>query len=261
MAAAPAAGRRPDHLTRVVGDVVAREVTASVDGRSFPATVAEPTGAEPGSCPVVAFGNGYAHTASRYLSVLTDLASRGYVVIAPDSETGLWPSHSRLAEDLWDGIRWARPNVPAASRERCAVAGHSMGGGAALLAAARHPEVQTVVTFAATETRPSAIAAVRDLAVDSLFVVGSRDRLVRPRRTRRLYAAKPAPRTMATIVGGYHCGFVDSSPYRGFGCDSGSISRGEQLAITRTLLGDWLDHHLRGLPARPFPSGVEVQSD
>lgn len=241
--------------------VVVWEATARVGGgRSFPATVVEPSGAAPGSCPVVGFGNGYAHTASRYLTVLTDLAARGYVVVAPDGETGLWPSHGRLAEDLWGSIQWARATVPAANHERCGVAGHSMGGGAALLAAVRHPQIHTVATFAAAETRPSAITAVRELTADALFVVGSQDRLVPPSRTRRLYAAKPPPRTFATIAGGYHCGFVDSSPYRGFGCDSGSISREEQLAVMRSLLGDWLDQHLLGLPRQPVPRGVTVES-
>lgn len=243
-----------------MSDAVTREVTVTVDRRSFRVTVVEPTGAAPRSCPVIAFGNGFAHTASRYLSLLTDLASRGYVVVAPGGETGLWPSHRRLADDLWSCIEWARAALPAASALRCAAVGHSMGGGAALLAAAWYPGIETVVTFAAAETRPSAIAAVRDVRVETLFVVGSQDRIVRPGRTRRLYAAKPAPRTMATIVGGYHCGFVDSSPYGGFGCDSGGITRAEQLAITRTLLGDWLDHRLLGLPSRPPPDGVVLEA-
>ncbi|HEU5144771.1 MAG TPA: alpha/beta hydrolase, partial [Dermatophilaceae bacterium] len=202
-----------------MSDVVAREVTVREDGRSLRAIVVEPAGATPGSCPVVAFGSGYAQAAQRYRSILDDLAARGYVVIAPDGETGLWPSHARLAEDLWRSILWARAHVRASHPARCAVAGHSMGGGAALLAAARHPQIETVVTFAAAETRPSAIDAVRTLPVDVLFVVGSRDRLVRPSRTRRLYAAKPPPSTFATIEGGYHCGFLDSVSYGGIGCD------------------------------------------
>jgi dienelactone hydrolase len=242
-----------------VSDAIARQVTVREDGRSLRAIVVEPIGAHPGSCPVVAFGNGYAQEAYRYRSILEDLAARGYVAIAPDGETGLWPSHARLAEDLWRSIRWARAQVRAAHPARCAVAGHSMGGGAALLAAARHPQIDTVVTFAAAETRPSAIDAVRDLTVDALFVVGSRDRLVRPSRTRRLYAAKPPPSTFATIVGGYHCGFLDSVSYGGIGCDRGSITREEQLATTRALLAGWLDHHLLGLPPSPAPPGVVVE--
>jgi dienelactone hydrolase len=243
-----------------VNDVVVREVNVREDGRSFRAIVVEPAGAQPGSCPVVAFGNGYAQGAHRYRSILEDLAARGYVAIAPDSETGLWPSHTRLAEDLWRSIRWARAQVRAAHPAWCAVAGHSMGGGAALLAASHHPQIDTVVTFAAAETRPSAIDAVRDLTVDALFVVGSRDRLVRPSRTRRLYAAKPPPSTLATIVGGYHCGFLDLASYGGIGCDRGSITRDEQLTTTRALLAWWLDNHLLGLPSRPPPRGVVLES-
>ena len=39
------------------------------------------------------------------------------------------------------------------------LAGHSMGGGAALLAAARDRSIRTVATLAAAETEPSAIGA------------------------------------------------------------------------------------------------------
>ena len=80
------------------------------------------------------------------------------------------PSHARLADDLNRSLRWlgARSvsgtlSVPRSGVDptRLAVAGHSMGGGVALLAATRSRSIDTVVTFAAAETAPRASVAVR----------------------------------------------------------------------------------------------------
>jgi dienelactone hydrolase len=235
-------------------------VTVSQDGRSFSARLVQPTGSAARAYPVVAFGHGFTQTTVRYQSILADLASRGYVVIAPNTETGLFPNHGRLADDLALAIRWAQRTQPNAHPSVDAVSGHSMGGGAALLAADRSPSIDSVITFAAAETRPSATVASGGIDVPAMFVVGSQDRIVRPETTRQMYAAKPSPATFASITGGYHCGFLDSSSLLGFGCDSGSISRSAQLAVTRTLLGDWLDMTLKGAAARPAPAGVVVET-
>lgn len=248
------------HVARDLPVVTTTTVTVRQDGRTFTARVVQPTGTAPDAYPVVAFGHGFTQGTSRYQSVLAALAARGYVVIAPNTETGLWPDHGRLADDLALAIRWAQRTQPNAHPTLDAVSGHSMGGGAALLAADRSPRVDAVITFAAAETRPSATEASRGIAAPAMFVVGSQDRIVRPETTRRMYAAKPSPATFASITGGYHCGFLDSSSFLGFGCDSGSISRSTQLKITRTLLGDWLDTTLKGTAPAPVPTGVVTES-
>ena len=63
-----------------------------------------------------------------------------------------------------------------------------------------------------------------------------------------------------TITGGYHCGFNDSTSFFGIGCDSGAISRSTQLAITRELLGDWLDATLRNQSVVSAPAGISSVS-
>lgn len=239
---------------------VATNVTVTVDGRSFPARLVQPTGSNPGAYPVVAFGHGFAQTAGRYASTLAALASRGYVVIAPDSETGLFPNHGRFADDLERSIRWARTTVPNAHRSLDAVAGHSMGGGAALVAADRYPDIESVATLAAAETNPSATTASAGVSVPALYVVGDRDTIVRPATTRAMYDRKSSPARFVTITGGYHCGFNDSTSFFGIGCDSGAISRSTQLAITRELLGDWLDATLRNQSVVSAPAGISSVS-
>ncbi len=240
----------------------ASTVTVSIDGRSFPARVVRPSATTAGPFPVVAFGHGFSQTSSRYASTLAAMAARGYIVVAPDSETGLFPNHGRFADDLWRSIRWARTQTawnPHQQKE--AVAGHSMGGGAALVAADRYPEIDTVATLAAAETNPSATTASAGVSVPALYVVGYRDTIVSPATTRRMYDAKTQGQaTWVSITGGYHCGFNDSTSFFGLGCDSGGISRSTQLAITRELLGDWLDTRLRGATQTSSPAGIVTEA-
>ena len=139
---------------------------------------------------------------SWYAGTLRSIAASGYVVIAPDSETGRFPSHARLADDLNRSLRWLGAQsvsgtlgVPRGKVDptRLAVAGHSMGGGVALLAATRSRSIDTVVTFAAAETAPRASVAVRRLRVPSLFIVGSDDRIVPAASTAVMFRRAPSP--------------------------------------------------------------------
>lgn len=235
-------------------------VTVVQNGRRFSARLVQPTGTDPGAYPVVAFGHGFVQSADRYASILTSLASHGYIVIAPYSQQGLFPSHSAFADDLAAAADWVRATQPNANPTLDAALGHSMGGGAAVLAASRNPGFDTVATLAAADTRPSAVAAARSITRPALFVVGTSDTVVKPASTRAIYDATPAPATWAAISGGYHCGFLDSSSFFGFGCDRGQISRATQLDITRALLISWLDAQLKGGAAFSAPSGVTVES-
>lgn len=182
------------------------------------------------------------------------------MVIAPNTQTSLFPNHSAFADDLVAAVDWAAAEVPSADPAETAVAGHSMGGGAALLAADRDPDLRAAATLAAAETSPSAVKASAGIEAPALYVVGAKDGVVSPSTTRRMYDAKPSPASWVSITGGYHCGFVDSSSFFGLGCDSGSISRSAQLSITAQVLGDWLDQQLKGETAGGPPSGVTAES-
>ncbi|HSK25795.1 MAG TPA: alpha/beta hydrolase [Jiangellales bacterium] len=229
-------------------------VTVEVDGRSFRARVSYPlTGRDH---PGVAFGHGYLQGPERYVDLLERVAAQGFVVIAPASETGFWPRHSRLAEDLTRSLTWlveqsrtsGSPLAGKVAERSLALAGHSMGGGAAVIAAARDPRVRAVATLSAAETVPPASRAAAGLRIPSLWVTGSEDSVVSPATTRALRAATPGPALYAEVEGGWHCGFAGSSAYWGLGCDSGDLPREQQQATTADLLVRWLAASLLGEP-------------
>lgn len=225
--------------------VTVKTVEVKVGARSFPARLAYP--ARGGPYPAIAFAHGFMAPSSWYAGTLDALARAGYVVIAPDSERGALPSHGRFADDLNRSLAWLgrgngapRGTVDAS---RTAVAGHSMGGGVALLAAARSRSVDTVATLAAAETSPSAARAAERLRVPSLFVVGDLDRIVPAEGTASMFDRARPPSLLAVVSGGSHCGFMEAVPPA---CDAGRISYERQLTLTREQLRRWADRHLRG---------------
>nr|BFE73983.1 hypothetical protein GCM10020092_072840 [Actinoplanes digitatis] len=209
-----------------------------------------------GDFGVVAFGHGFLQGVAKYTSTLNHLASWGYIVAAPTSQGGLSANHSAFADDLnatltWfvaqdttTGSRFAGHVDPAA----LGLSGHSMGAGASILAAARNPQVRAVGNLAAAETNPSAVTAAATLRTPAMLVSGDRDTIAPPTDHQvPIYQAKAGPKQLRTVVGGSHCGFMDSS---GLFCDSATIDRATQLKLTRRLLTDWFRYTLSGDTAR-----------
>jgi predicted dienelactone hydrolase len=204
-----------------------------------------------GPAPAVSFGHGFLSAVDLYDSTMDHLASHGYIVIATTSEGGFFPNHGNFALDIRHCLTWLEQQdalksswlFDAVNQDAFAVSGHSMGGGAAALAAAADVRIKCLATLAAAETNPSAAAAAGSVQRPARFIVGSQDSIVAPATTQNQYTACDAPRQFVSITGGSHCGFIDSAI---IACDSGSISRAEQLAKTRALLLEFFDTHLRG---------------
>jgi predicted dienelactone hydrolase len=127
--------------------------------------------------------------------------------------------------------------------ERRAVAGHSMGGGCALLAAKSDARIRAVIGQAAANTNPSSITAAVDVRCATRLIVGSQDTIVPPSSTSAMYPNLSGAAQSITISGGFHCGFIDSAIVF---CDSGSISRAQQLATTRREMTEFLLLYLVG---------------
>lgn len=217
--------------------------------------------------PVVAFGHGYLTSVDRYASSLRHLASWGLTVIAPRSAGGLLPDHAGLAADLSTAGAWVVtaadaddwPGLPV-DAHAFATSGHSMGGGAAVLAAAADPRVVTVATLAAADTRPSAIEAAGRLKVPALFVAGSDDSITPPDQHQRpmFEATVGVPAEARVIEGGSHCGFLDDPILPGIVCDRGRLDPDEQSALSRAALVSWLRWQLmadEAAAALAWPAG------
>lgn len=249
--------------------VLVADATVDAGDRSFGVKVFAPQGVDAegdrlagGPWPVVIFGHGYLSSVDLYTTLLADLAEAGYLVIAPTSGGELFPDHAAFAADFSAVIDWllaenTRPGSwfeGAVDAERIAASGHSMGGGASILATAADQRIRTVANLAAAETRPSAIAAAAELTVPVLLVAGERDAIA-PLDThqRPIFAAiGKAPAQLRVITGGSHCGFIDdpgvglAGALTGLVCDTAAIPRTEQLAVTSRLLADWLSWALGG---------------
>jgi dienelactone hydrolase len=201
--------------------------------------------------PAITFGHGFLQAVTQYDSTLRHLATRGYIVIASESEGGLFPNHANFALDLRHCLTWLeQQNTHQSSflagrvaTDRFGASGHSMGGGASILAAAADGRIKALANLAAAETNPSAIAAMPNVQAPVALIAGSRDTITPPANHQvPMYNNGLPPKQLPNIIGGFHCGFVDSSF---FGCDSGTISRAEQLLMTRRQLTAFFNLYLK----------------
>ncbi|MBL9031034.1 MAG: hypothetical protein JNM80_04930 [Phycisphaerae bacterium] len=202
--------------------------------------------------PAVSFGHGFLQPVDRYQSTLLHLATWGYLVIASDSESGLFPSHSNFALDMRQCLTFLEQSntapasflYQAVDPTRFGMSGHSMGGGASILATAADPRVKALAKLAAAETNPSAVAQMAAITAPVSLISGSADSIVPVASNGLLmFNAGTAPKLLPVIQGGWHCGFEDVST---FGCDSGPLPRADQLALTRRLLTAFFNLHLKG---------------
>lgn len=260
-----------------------RDVTVvRANGSTFAATVHYPAlsaqagaqvDAANGPYPVVAFGHGFVTPVTVYSSTGAHLASWGFIVLLPQTQGSLFPSHGQFAADLRSSLDWmagqggvtGSPWAGAVDGARRGVMGHSMGGGCALLAADADPGIRVAVPLAAADTSPSSTAACAGVRCATRIIVGSQDTIVPPSTNAPMFANLAGPAQLVSITGGSHCGFIDSAIAF---CDSGSITRAAQLAIVRREATEFLLLYLRDDAARwaeawnaPSPAdGVTQQS-
>jgi len=205
-----------------------------------------------GPYPAVTFGHGFFQPVTQYTSTLRHLATHGIIAIASQSEGGIFPNHGNFALDLRRCLTWLEERNADADHflfgnvetTRFGASGHSMGGGASVLAAAADPRIVALAPLAVANTNPSSISAMSNVSIPVRLIAGSEDTIT-PLNTIQepMYANALGARQLVVIQGGFHCGFVEVGS---FACDSGSISRDEQLAIVRRQLAEFFLLHLSG---------------
>ncbi|MFD7653045.1 dienelactone hydrolase family protein [Actinosynnema sp. NPDC059797] len=199
-----------DQLSRPGGHAVLRGDLALV---GLPGLVYTPSSGL--GLPAVAFAHGWLQPVERYRALLRHLASWGFVAAAPGTQRGplmsarLLAGNLRTTLDVCTGVRLGEGDI-SVDPERLAVAGHSMGGGAAVLAAADDERVRAVVTFAASETRPSALDAARRVSVPGLHVAAGADRIAPPvGHAEAIAEAWQGPVQLRTLPKASHLGFAE----------------------------------------------------
>jgi hypothetical protein len=186
--------------------------------------------------------------------------SRGFIIAFPTTEGSFSPSHGTFAQDLVFtmgqvtalGTNTASSLYGHTDTMNC-VMGHSMGGGAAILAAATASSgIKSLLAFAPAETTPSAISAATGVSVPSLIFAGNNDCVTPPATNQRpMYdGLSSACRQYIGIKGGSHCQMAGTSTTCSFGegtcTPAPTISRAIQHAIIDTFMVPWLRYTLQG---------------
>lgn len=175
-----------------VGQLNRTYVDPARDNRQIPTTVYYPVERSREAdmarttFPLIVFGHGWILPVSTYSDIRDEFVSAGWIMAFPSTEGSLFPSHLDFALDM----EFVRQSVLAESTLTgselfgildgfSVLMGHSMGGGASVLAAT-NSTASAVVTFAAAETDPSAITAAEDVYAPSLTLAGSSDSITPP---------------------------------------------------------------------------------
>jgi pimeloyl-ACP methyl ester carboxylesterase len=210
--------------------------------------------------PVIVFGHGFAMAWDAYNNIWEHYAPMGYILAFPRTEGGLFPGpdHGDFGLDLaLVGERMQQENTNSGSiffngvAQSTAIAGHSMGGGASVLAASGNSSIKTYVGLAPAETNPSAISAANAVTVPSLIFSGSQDGVTPPGDHHLpIYSGLGSNcKLFVNIEGGAHCYFANTN----FNCDFGettsssgiSITRQEQQDRTFAILDPWFEYTLK----------------
>jgi len=204
------------------------------------------TPAEGLGLPAVAFAHGWMQPAARYLDTLAHLASWGIVAAAPATQRGMLPSHLELAADLRTtldicvNVRLG-PGEISVQPERLALAGHAMGAGAAVLAAARDSRVKAVVGLAPAATSPPAVDAAPECAMPGLFVAASAA-AKGPGSSHAIAHAWRGPVALRAVHKSSDLGFLEGWHWSNTLVDGGPERKTQRVA--RALLTGFLLRHL-----------------
>ncbi|MEY2719864.1 MAG: hypothetical protein RLZZ273_1230 [Bacteroidota bacterium] len=197
---------------------------------------------------VFIMGHGYQMPVTAYKSLATNICQNvgSYIVVLPETGSGLFPNHGDFALDMVAaGAYMQREHIRQGSlwnghvADNTVMAGHSMGGGAAFLAAKeviqkRSFNLNAVIGLAPAETNPSSSAAAAFVTCPTLILAGGVDCVTPLAGTVQPIYNNVASlcKTLATIPGASHCQFADANSACNLGelnCKA-TISRDAQFA-------------------------------
>ena len=209
--------------------------------------------------PVIVFGHGFAMGWDAYSNIWQHLVPQGYILAFVRTEGSLIPapSHGDFGADLaLVATKMLALNGTAGSpfngkvKQKVIIMGHSMGGGATMLAAENNASIAGIVGLAPAETNPSAVSVCGNINVPALIFSGSNDGVTPPidNHFPMYQGLASSCKSYVSITGGAHCYFANSN----FNCDFGestssqgiSITRAQQQQKTFQILDPWLNYVL-----------------
>ncbi|AHI19193.1 hypothetical protein CCASEI_03065 [Corynebacterium casei LMG S-19264] len=224
-----------------------RVLVGDLDYAGLPGKVYTP--AEGKGLPAVAFGHDWRKSVKDYHATLRHLASWGFVVVAPDTETGLIPNHRNLAADLESslqvaaGVKLGNSNI-SVSPHKLGLIGHGMGGGTAILSAVDNDKVKAVGAYYPAQTSPSADAAARRLDIPGLIIGSGRSDIFNAGNTAKLAYNFGGDVVYREVEKGTQQGFSEDLLYK-LVIGSGAF-QASQAEIARGLMVGFLLHQLEG---------------
>lgn len=221
-----------------------RVATGDLAAAGMPGLVFTPTSGR--RLPIVAVGHGWLQSADRYVDTMRYLASWGIIVVAPNTHRSPFSSHQGLALDLSRALRLVAYGELGEGRvrgdlRRMGVLGHSTGGGAAMLAAAKDDQIRAVMTVTAAETRPSAIQAAGRVEVPSLHLIGSKDDMAESDGA-RIARSCTGPAQLRMVKGSGHLGLAEGKSFLNGIIGADSDKKVQQ--VTRMLASAFFIRHL-----------------
>ena len=238
--------------------------------------------------PVVVFTHGYTGTFTDYTFLFEDLASRGYVVASvdhtyeatavefPDGRLVKSVFGSHLAESTWrrdeQGLSFAvsvrskdlkfvvdelaRLNIEAGGPfagkldlTKVAVAGHSLGGLAALLGLKQDARFKAAVLLDASMSGGSASVTKKPVLVLAMGREQWSDEEC------QLWSDLRGPRFAVNLMGAEHLTPSDAVWLAKGAIKTGSMGPEKSIAALRDYIGAFLDANLRGKPFDPLLTG------
>ncbi|MCH9684215.1 MAG: alpha/beta fold hydrolase [Deltaproteobacteria bacterium] len=256
------------------------QIEGSAANRTVNASVCAPADAtgelsNEGPFPLVIISPGAKQSRDEYMSYCEHLATWGFFVIAQDivGNSGLFPpaNHKKPAADVSSIIDWAtseeNPLAAAIDGEAIGVAGHSMGGKVAFLAAAEDPRIGAIVgwdpvdangpfTPSSSSNWSSVTPQLMPQLTQPIALIGetlnSQGRWFRPacapadQNFEQFYDFAEGTALSVDVFGADHMDWTDSgscSPCSP--CGSSEAQQRTQL-LTRRLTTAWFLRHLTG---------------
>jgi hypothetical protein len=209
--------------------------------------------------PVLTFGHGFLMAWSAYANIWEAMVPQGYIMAFPTTEGGISPSHLEFARDLVfvnNTIKDLGTNPTSIFNTRVhprsGVMGHSMGGGAAHIAATLSTNINALLSLSAAITNPSPISSSASINIPTLLITGTNDCVTVPQNTQiPIYnAITNSPcKSFVSITGGSHCQMANFN----FNCNLGdstctpapTITREFQHQVLNQFMSLWLDGFLK----------------